>query len=192
MPPEVTKKLWTIEEVLRMQETGILSPDNRLELIRGELIEMSPSGSKHMAAVARLHLILIELLGRRALIISQSSVELDPFSAPEPDIAVLRYREDFYKDHLPGPNDIFLFIEVADTSLGMDRKTKGLLYAEHGIPEYWIVDLNGQCVEQYQLPGKEGYGRRTVVVPGQMLTLPGFDIQISVSEMLGLRIPPVH
>lgn len=192
MPPEVTKKLWTIEEVLRMQETGILSPDNRLELIRGELIEMSPSGSKHMAAVARLHLILIELLGRRALIISQSSVELDPFSAPEPDIAILRYREDFYMDHLPGPNDIFLFIEVADTSLGMDRKTKGLLYAEHGIPEYWILNLRGQCVEQYQLPGKEGYGRRTVVVPGQMLTLPGFDIQISVSEMLGLRIPPVH
>lgn len=192
MPPEVTKKLWTIEEVLRMQETGILSPDNRLELIRGELIEMSPAGKRHVAAVARLNLYLIELLGRRALVISQSSIELDAFSAPEPDVAVLRFRDDFYAEAPIRPEDFILFIEVADTSLGFDRKAKGQLYAEFGIPEYWIVDLNGQCVEQYQLPGEEGYGRRTLVVPGQMLTLPGLDVQISVSEMLGLRIPPVH
>lgn len=108
MPPEVTKKLWTIEEVLRMQETGILSPDNRLELIHGELIEMSPAGKRHVAAVARLNLYLIELLGRRALVISQSSIELDAFSAPEPDVAVLRFRDDFYAENPIRPEDFIL------------------------------------------------------------------------------------
>ncbi|MBK6901931.1 MAG: Uma2 family endonuclease [Saprospirales bacterium] len=187
MPPGVSKKLWTVEEVLHMQEAGILAPGKRLELIRGELMEMSPSGRKHVAAVARLHLFLIELLGRRVLIISQSSIELDPFSAPEPDIAVVRYREDFYAEHPIGPDDIFLFIEVADTSLDFDRKTKGQLYAEYGIPEYWILNLKGQCVEQFQLPGKNGYGRRSIVAKEGMLTIPGFDLKISVGEMLGLE-----
>lgn len=185
MPLEVTKKLWTLDEVLQMQETGILPPDNHLELIRGELIEMSPIGSKHRAGVMRLQLILFELLGRKALVLSQSSILLEPHSAPEPDIAVLRFQDDFYAEGHPGPEDIFLIIEVADTSLAFDRKVKGRLYAEFGIQEYWILNLPRQCVEQYQLPGKNEYERRTIVGKDGMLKVPGFDVEISVGAMLG-------
>lgn len=187
MALEVMKKLWTLDEVLQMVDKGILPHDNRLELIRGELIEMSPSGRKHSVAVNRIHLLLIELLGRKAVIWGQTNVLLDPFSAPEPDIAVLKWRDDFYESHLPGPQDILLAIEIADTTLNFDRRVKAPLYAEYGIPEYWILDLNGQCVKQYQLPHPEGYQRRTIVHKDQMLPLPGLGVEISVSGLFGIH-----
>ncbi len=190
MALDVMKKLWTVDEVLQMVDTGILPPDNHLELIRGELIEMSPSGNRHSVAVNRINLFLIELLGRKAFMWGQTNVLLDQYSAPEPDIAVLKFRDDFYESHLPGPKDIILAIEVADTSLHYDRKVKTVLYAEFGIPEYWILNLRDQCVEQYQLPGAKGYLRKTIVQKDKAMALPGLDAEIHVSALLGISTEP--
>ena len=190
MALDVTKKLWTVDEVLQMVDKGLLPHDNHLELIRGELIEMSPSGQRHSVAVNRIHLFLIELLGRKAFIWGQTNVLLDPYSAPEPDIAVLKFRDDFYEGRLPGPEAILLAIEIADTSLSYDRKIKAPLYAEFGIPEYWILDLQRQCVEQYQLPSESGYLRKTIVQKDQMLPLPGLGVEISVGALFGISPHP--
>jgi Uma2 family endonuclease len=186
MALDVMKKLWTVDEVLLMVEKGILPEDNHLELIRGELIEMSPSGRKHSAAVNRINLLLIELLGRKAFIWVQSAVQLDFYSAPEPDIAVLKWRDDFYEGCLPGPGDILLAIEISDTSLSFDRKVKAPLYAEFGIPEYWILNLQNQNLEQHQLPHPEGYQRKTIVHKGQTLPVPGLNAEIKLEDLLGL------
>lgn len=186
MPLEIAKKLWTVDEVLRMQEAGILPPDNRLELIHGELIEMSPSGSKHAAAVNRIHLLFVELLGRKAIIWGQTSVLFDPYSAPEPDIAILRYRDDFYEKQLPGPEDILLVIEVSDSTLAFDQTIKASLYAEFNIPEYWILNLQEFCVERYQQPGTEGYVKKKVFSKNEILAVPGVGLEVSVGQLLGL------
>jgi Uma2 family endonuclease len=186
MALDVMKKLWTVDEVLLMVEKGILPEDNHLELISGELIEMSPSGRKHSAAVNRINLLLIELLGRKAFIWVQSAVQLDSYSAPEPDIAVLKWRDDFYEGCLPGPDDILLVIEISDTSLSFDRRIKASLYAESGIPEYWILDLQNQRVERYHQPQQDGYGEKEVVGRGQVLVVPGLGAgELTVEEMLG-------
>ena len=190
MALEVKKKLWTVDEVLEMVDKGILPEDNHLELIRGELLVMSPSGSRHGAAISRIHLLLIEMLGRKVVIWDQLSVLLDPYSAPEPDIAVLKYREDFYKERLPGPGDILFLIEVSDSTLDTDRKIKGPLYAEFGIPEYWILNLEKDCVEQYQLPLPEGYQRKTIIRKNQTLPLPELGVEVSVGALLGVSSDP--
>ncbi len=167
MALDVMKKLWTVDEVLQMVDTGILPPDNHLELIRGELIEMSPMGFKHGVAVGIIAKLLIKLCDEQHFVWLQSTFPLDNFSAPEPDIALLKWKGDVNSTQPPSPEDILLVIEVADTSLPYDRKIKAPLYAEFGIPEYWILNLRDQCVEQYQLPGAKGYQRKTIVQKDQ-------------------------
>ncbi|MBK6905306.1 MAG: Uma2 family endonuclease [Saprospirales bacterium] len=158
-----------------------MPPDNHLELIRGGLIGMSPSGNRHSVAVNRINLFLIELLGRKAFMWGQTNVLLDQYSAPEPDIAVLKFRDDFSKVISQGRKPSFWQLKVADTSLQYDRKIKAVLYAEFGIPEYWILNLRDQCVEQYQLPGAKGYLRKTIVQKDKAMALPGLDAEIHVS-----------
>ena len=185
--PLVSKKLWTVDEVLHMQEAGILTPTSRLELIRGELMEMSPTGSRHGVAVNRIHLLLIELLGRKAFIWNQTSILLGPYSAPEPDIAILKHPGEHFEHQLPGPEDILLLLEVADSSLDIDRKIKAPLYAEFGIPEYWILDLAQNRVERYQQPGKEGYAQVEYFGMEDLLPLPELEAEISVGALFGVK-----
>ena len=186
MPLEIAKKLWTVNEVLRMQETGILTPDNRLELICGELIEMSPSGNRHRIVVNCINKLLNKLIGEAYTIWVQTPITLNELSAPEPDIALLKWKGDFYSPQPPGPEDILLIIEVADSSLSFDRTIKASLYAEFGIPEYWILNLQEPCLEQYQLPGKDGYARITRVSIEEKLELPGLGQEIIVGQLLGV------
>ena len=181
----MVKHLWTVDEVLRMEEKGILPPDKRLELIRGELIEMSPIGSQHVVVVDRLLYHLNQILKGRVIIRCQGPLEADKFSAPQPDFAILRFREDFYEEKYPGPGDILLVIEVADTSLSFDRKIKAPLYAEMGIPEYWIVDLKKKCVEQYQQPEAGRYGLKQIRRRGEALVLPGMGVEVEVAAIFG-------
>ncbi|MBK8490918.1 MAG: Uma2 family endonuclease [Saprospirales bacterium] len=185
--PLVSKKLWTVDEVLHMQEAGILTPTSRLELIRGELIEMSPSGNLHAALVNDVFAQLLKLVAENAIVWGQTNVQLDIHSAPEPDIALLKYRKDRYFSRLPEPEDILLVIEISDSSLNLDRKIKAPLYAEFGIPEYWILDLAQNRVERYQQPGKDGFAQVEYFSTEVVLPLPELDAEISVGALFGVK-----
>ncbi|MFM8805701.1 MAG: Uma2 family endonuclease, partial [Planctomycetia bacterium] len=135
-----SRHLISVDAFHRMGETGILGPEDRVELIEGEIIDMSPIGALHAAIVD----VLARHFGRRAgdsvFIRCQNPLRLDDISEPEPDISILRPRPDFYTTSHPGPADVLLVIEVADTSLAYDLGTKVPLYARHGIPEVWVID----------------------------------------------------
>ncbi|WP_440994966.1 Uma2 family endonuclease [Arhodomonas sp. SL1] len=134
---------YTVGELHRMAAAGVFGGDDRVELIQGEIIDMAPIGSRHAGTVAQFSELLRRTLGERGLVWVQSPLALGEYSAPQPDIAVLAPRADFYKEHLPGPAEVCLVIEVADTTVAYDRDTKLPLYADHGIPEAWLVDLEG-------------------------------------------------
>lgn len=148
--------LFNVEEFHRMGETGIFQKDDRVELVEGEIIEMAPIGSRHASCVAG----LVELFGAYqgdALMWVQNPISLDYENEPQPDFALLKPRDDRYANHLPTPKDIFLVVEVAETSFSYDREFKAPLYAKSGIPELWIVDLPEQLLEIHTRPGPEGY-----------------------------------
>ena len=138
---KINKRLFSVAEYMRMGEAGILSPTERVELIRGEIVVMSPIGPRHQAAVNRGNQTLVHVLRGRAIVQPQGPTELDKFAMPQPDFALLRPREDFYIRKHPGVDDIFLIIEVSDSSLEYDTTVKQSLYAILKIQEYWIVDI---------------------------------------------------
>src|SRR6185295_16514306 len=161
-------------------EAGILGEDDRVELIKGEIVEMSPIGRRHVAFVANLAQLLILRLAGLAVVFTQSPVALADDTEPQPDLAVLRRREPPYKDREAWAEDVLLLIEVADSSLRYDRTTKLRLYAEAGIPEYWIVDCTTETVEVYRSPAAEGYQDVTRVAGTATLTLQAFpDIALT-------------
>ena len=150
-----TRRRFTRAEYYRMAEVGILGKDDRVELIEGEIVEMSPIGDRHFAFVINLSEILYASLAGRARVSVKGPVVLTDDTEPQPDLAVLRRRA--YKERKAQADDVLLMIEVADTSLAYDRTTKLRLYAEAGIAEYWIVDCTTESVEVYRTPGPDGY-----------------------------------
>ncbi len=164
-----------------MCEAGVFSQGDRLELIEGEIIEMSPIGKRHAAVVRRLNNLLTRALGEdEALVDAQNPVVLGDISEPQPDLALLRPRADFYAEH-PRPEDILLLIEVADTSLAYDREVKVPTYALHGVSEVWIADLSGAAVEVYRRPTADGYAR--------VQRLAGPEDVVSPRLLTQLRLP---
>ena len=147
----------TTSDYMRMAEAGTWSEDDKVELIHGEIINMSPINSLHAGTVNRIHAFILRVLGDACIVAVQNPIEIPDHSMPEPDIVVARYREDYYTSRHPQPDDILLIIEVADTSMPMDKHVKTPLYAEAGIPEYWIVDLQRKCIEVYRKPQKDRY-----------------------------------
>ncbi|HEX9918746.1 MAG TPA: Uma2 family endonuclease [Pyrinomonadaceae bacterium] len=145
----ISKYYFSAAEFERMGEAGVFTRDARLELIEGEIIEMSPIGSRHAACVNFLSRFLNRAVGDIALVSTQNPIRLNDFSEPEPDLALLRLRDDFYRDAHPTPVDVLLIIEVADTTLGYDRQVKVPLYAKAGIEETWIVNLTEEQIETY-------------------------------------------
>jgi Uma2 family endonuclease len=169
-----------------MVESGILTEDDRVELIRGEIIDMSPIGTKHAACVKRLNKLLSQKLRDRVLIAIQDPVELNDNSEPQPDVALLKPRDDFYATAHPQPQDIFLLIEVSDSTVVYDREVKIPLYAEANIIEVWLVNINEQIVEVYQQPTAAGYQLMQKFTRGETLSIPGFsDVYITVNEIFG-------
>lgn len=156
-PSPIAPRRFTVDEYYRMGQSGILGEDERVELIEGEIIEMTPIGSPHASHVTRLSRKLTLHAGESALVAVQNPVRLSDFSEPEPDIALLRPRDDFYRDAHPGPADVFLIIEVSDTSLAYDRDTKVPLYARHGVPAVWLVDLQSRTVHVFSQPTDDDY-----------------------------------
>jgi Uma2 family endonuclease len=159
---EIARRLFTREEYYRMAEVGILKPSDRVELIRGEILTMSPQGPRHSAFIDNLTALVVPRLVGRARVSVQSGVALSDDSEPEPDLKILRLRDDVpYKERGPFGEDVLLLVEVAVTSLRFDRTTKLQLYAEAGIPEYWIIDCQAEAVEIHR--GPEGGTYRDVV-----------------------------
>jgi Uma2 family endonuclease len=141
MPVEVTRRRFTADDYQRMGSAGILSEDDRVELIDGEIVAMTPIGPRHNAAVNRATRAMVLAVGNKAIVQVQGSVRLDLYHEPQPDLVLLRPRADDYASQLPGPSDILLIVEVADSSSDYDREVKSRVYAKAGIGEYWLADL---------------------------------------------------
>jgi Uma2 family endonuclease len=147
----------TVADYYRMGEVGILAPDARVELIDGEIIDMAPIGTGHVSGVLQLDYTLKDAVKGKALVLVQAPVLLGDYSAPQPDLAVLRPRADYYRSSLPSAADVLLIVEVAQSSLRFDRDVKIPLYARHGIPEVWLVDLKAQRLVRYRNPQQRAY-----------------------------------
>lgn len=146
----------TVEQFHEMGRAGIFTDGSRVELIEGALIDMAPIGSLHASVVSTLSMTLATY-GELAIISPQNPVSLPPYDEPQPDIALLKVTPDRYRDALPTATDVLLIIEVADTTLQYDRTVKLPLYAKHGIPEVWIVNLPDRVLELYREPEDESY-----------------------------------
>lgn len=157
MPVEIARRRFDVDEYHRMGQAGILSTEDRVELLDGEIVAMPPIGARHNAAVNRANQALGRAVGDHAIVQVQGSIRLGRFNEPEPDIALLRPRDDFYASGLPGPADVLLVIEIADASLAYDREVKSRLYAAAGISEYWLVNLDARIVTRSLRPEGDTY-----------------------------------
>ena len=161
---------FTVQQYHLMHEAGVFTEGDRYELINGEIREMSPIGIKHAVCVTRLSTLFINCLINKAIIWSQNPIHLSNNSEPQPDIAILKWRDDFYAEALPTPDDILLIIEVADSTISYDRDVKMPLYAANGIPEMWLFDVNQQIIEGYSQPSASGYKRMQRYEQGDTLS----------------------
>ena len=166
-----------------MGDTGLFSQDDRVELVEGEIIDMAPVGSRHAACVDRLTRLLVIGLGERAIVRVQNPVRMGDLSEPQPDIAVLAPRSDFYAGAHPGPAEVLLVVEVADTSIGWDRGVKVPMYGRAGVAETWVVDVNAEAVDVWTQPGPDGYAETRRAARGGDLTAVGATV--SVDDILG-------
>jgi Uma2 family endonuclease len=146
MAVQPTRRVFTVDDYHRMVGAGILSERDRVELINGEVLAMTPIGPPHGAAVDRANRAMVTAVGDRAIVRIQGSVRLNEYNEPQPDIVLLRPQADFYASRLPGPSDILLIVEIAQSSLEYDRTVKAQLYAETGVVEYWLADLGHECL----------------------------------------------
>ena len=171
---------FTTDEYHRMVEAGILHEDDRVELLDGQLIAMAAVGIPHSNALAALNEIAVTTLGKTARITVQDPIHLDSQSEPEPDLVIARRRN--YTTTHPTPGDIFLVIEVADSSPDYDRNTKLPRYAAAGIAESWLVNLQGQAIERHSAPQNGRYSHIVIAGPGETLastTLPAFIVVVN-------------
>lgn len=157
MSVQIAKRWFTVAEYYRMAEAGILTEGDRVELIEGEIIEMSPIGSHHAACVNRLNSLFSSQIAQGAIVSIQNPIRLDEYNEPEPDVALLKRRDDFYSERHPTPVDVLLVVEVADTSTAYDRGLKVPLYARADISEVWLVDLTKDVIEIYAQPVNGAY-----------------------------------
>lgn len=165
---------FTVEEYHKMAEVGLFHNGDRLELIKGEIIEMSPVGFKHASCVKKLNYLFSERLGDKVIIGVQDPIKLKDNSEPQPDLVLLKPRADFYSTQHPQPEDILLLIEVADSSIDYDRNVKIPLYAENKIQEVWLVNLNQYCLEVYQKPYQNYYQNMQKLSEKDSITLTNF------------------
>jgi Uma2 family endonuclease len=146
-----------------MGKAGVFHPEARIELIHGEIVIMPPIGLRHAAIINRLTKFLVSDVGNQGIVSIQNSFRIPEYSEPEPDILILKPRDDFYAEKFPLPEDILLLIEIADSSLCYDQTTKLTLYAEHNIDEYWIVNLERSILEIYRQPQNKSYLKQTLI-----------------------------
>ena len=177
---------FTVDDFARMGEAGIFTEDDRVELIEGEILQMTPVGALHAGVVSRLTELIITRLAGKAHVSVQNPIRLADDTEPQPDLVVARRRESFYSDRHPEPDDLFLIIEVADSSLRYDKQEKAPRYARAGIPETWLVDLEAGEITVCTEPGPTGYEKQQVRQRGSELAATRVpDLTISVDEIFG-------
>jgi Uma2 family endonuclease len=175
----------SVQDYHRMVETGILTPDERVELIEGQLYKMAAKGTFHRAAITRIKRLLERRLGNRVLLRFQDPVRLSDDSEPEPDVAVVQPDPFDYEDHHPTPEEIYLLIEVSDRTLKRDRKLKAPAYGRSGVREYWILDVNSRQLYVFREPRMEGYANQVVLAESDLIAPLAFpDCQVSVQDLL--------
>jgi len=180
MQPAVRPHRFSVSDWQRMGEVGLLAPDQRAELIEGEVIDMAPISSAHAGLVTRLNHLLTSRLSGQALVSVQNPLWLEDFSEPQPDLMLLRPREDFYTRSHPTAQDVLLLVEVADTTLAYDRDRKIPLYGRQGVSQTWLINLRERTVEVYSNPDSQGYADRHVARAGETLqALPGLVVELA-------------
>ncbi len=186
MAVALTRHRFTVDEYHWMARVGILGEDDRVELIDGEIVEMVPIGPTHVGSVIRFTGRLVRQYGDLAEVSVQNPVRLGEYSEPEPDLVLLRPRADSYRLALPTPADVLLVVEVADTSLAVDRRVKLPLYARAGILETWLVDLRHHRLHVHREPRADGYRVTRTLRRGERIAPLAFpDREIAVADLLG-------
>jgi Uma2 family endonuclease len=180
-----TLRLLTTSEYEQMIAAGIFNEDDRVELLEGVIVEISPKGKKHAASTDRVASHFIRLLGGRVIVRNQNPILLNDQSEPEPDLALVAPEKHEYAFRHPTPEDIYLILEVADTTLAYDRHSKGLSYARSGITQYLILNVNEMEIEDYREPSEDGYRSKQTYRAGQRFDLVAFPgIKVKVSDLL--------
>ncbi len=186
MAVEIARRRFTIEEFEQMIRAGVFEEDERIELIEGEIVEMAPINFPHAICVSRLDQLLRTVLGTTAYVWVQNPVQFEGNSRPQPDVALLKWRDDLYRRKNPSSEDVLLLIEVANSSLRQDRKVKVPMFARAGIPEAWIVNLPKSIVEIYSGLNAGRYENVRRAGRGESLPLPGSpNSTISVDDIFG-------
>ena len=186
MALHLPRRRFTVKEYHEMAEAGILGEDDRVELIEGEITEMTPIGRRHAATVKRLINLFVTTFGKDAVVGAQDPVVLDEHSEPQPDIELLRPKADFYASGHPTPADVFVLVEVAYSSADPDRRVKTPLYARNGIAEFWLVDLEQETITVYRDPSVDGYRAARVFRRGEQIAPAAFpDRPIAAASILG-------
>ncbi len=162
----------TVHDYHRMAEIGVLAPDARVELIEGEIIDMAPIGKAHQSIVDQLNRMLVRAVGDEAIVRVQGSIRLSQWSEPEPDVVLLAPRSDFYRGELASGADTLLVIEVSDTTLRYDRDVKVPLYARHGVPEVWVMDVQNDALLVYGALRDGKYDRQVALERPASVPLP--------------------
>jgi Uma2 family endonuclease len=180
-PTAAARHRFDVDAYYRMAEAGILARNDRVELLGGEIVDMAPIGSAHSGKINRLAAAFGSAFVAKLCVVSvQNPLRLDRFNEPQPDLMVLRYRDDFYERGHPTAADMLLLVEVADSSLAYDRGAKLTLYARHDVAEVWIVDIAGHAVEVCREPVGDAYTRRQTLTSGAIgpALVPGIEIEL--------------
>ena len=187
MPVLPRARRFTVDEYERMVHAGVFASDDRVELIEGEIIEMTPIGIPHASIVDRLNMLMARRLGDRTIVRVQGPIGFVALhSRPQPDLALLRPRKDYYAARIPGARDIFLLVEVMDTSVEYDRRRKAPLYARAGVRELWLVDIPAGVLDVQRAPSSDGYRDVRTLGRGERLTPRAFpDVTLAVDDILG-------
>jgi len=182
-----TSYRFTVDEYHRMGEAGISHEDDHVELIEGEIVRMAAVGNRHIGVVNSLNRAFALLsISKRAVVSVQNPVVIGSDSEPEPDVILLRFTEDNYRNRKPETGDVLLLVEVADSSMYYDRLTKVPLYARHGIPEVWLVDLTHDRIDVYREPSGMAFGIEVSHGHGEAISPQAFpDLQVRVEDNIG-------
>ena len=186
--PQIPKvRKFTVAEYYRMAEGGILAPEERVQLIEGEIIVMPPPSPPHSGTIIRSNRLLWSLAADQFLVCIQNPLHLDDVSEPEPDVMLVRSRADYYAAAHPTPADTFVVLEVSDSTLEFDRNRKAQIYGRAGVAQTLVLNLPEDCIENFTEPGPEGYGRHTLHRRGdkiRLIALP--DVELAVEDLLPL------
>lgn len=184
--PSVVRKKFRSDEIHKMIKVGILPEESGWELIRGEIVRRMSIGSKHVGTVIRIRKLFERKVGEEVLVSTQNPVHLDEYSEPEPDVALLKPREDFYTESLPVPTDVLLLVGVSDSTVEYDREFKKTLYAEAGITEFWLVNLKNNTIECYTSPRNGNYRLAKFLAQGEIVNSETIEnLSCRVEDILG-------